>query len=101
MPMPMDVKCTTTLAEYYHEAVAAAMRNQGVSTTEMTEFYLVNLLSENCSTTLDNDRNVTAGNTRCRKRRQRIGHGVGMRAWPFVGGSGSGDKLMRHISHSS
>ena len=51
----MDVKPTTSLAEFFHEAVCSALRNQRVETSESTEFYLVNLLSEFSNSTLDDE----------------------------------------------
>jgi hypothetical protein len=42
----MDVKSASSLSEFFREAVSSAMRNQSLATTELTEFYLVNLLSE-------------------------------------------------------
>ena len=51
----MDVKPTASLAEFFHDAIASAMRNQGVSTSEMTEFYLVNLLADSTTTTLSRE----------------------------------------------
>jgi hypothetical protein len=40
----MDV--TSSLAEYFRDRVGRALRNQGVATDPLTEFYLVNLLAE-------------------------------------------------------
>src|SRR5438128_116392 len=42
----MDLKSSVSLSEFFREAVSKAIKSQGVSTTELTEFYLVNLLSE-------------------------------------------------------
>src|SRR5512140_4028881 len=42
-----------SVQEFFHEAISEAIRNQGVATSESTEFYLVNLLSEFASTTVD------------------------------------------------
>jgi hypothetical protein len=42
----MDLKSAASLGEFFREAVSKAIKSQGVDTTEMTEFYLVNLLSE-------------------------------------------------------
>ncbi len=41
----MDLKSTSSVAEFFHEAVTAAIKNQGVATSETTECYLVNLLA--------------------------------------------------------
>ena len=35
----------TNVNEFFHEAVSSAMRNQGLCSSEHTEFYLVNLLA--------------------------------------------------------
>jgi hypothetical protein len=43
----MDLLCNLT--EFFHEAVQSALRNQHVETAELTEFYLVNLLSQYCA----------------------------------------------------
>ena len=51
----MDFKAAATLAEFFHDAVATALKNQGVATSAMTEFYLVNLLSEYCNGTLPDE----------------------------------------------
>src|SRR5262245_44631773 len=40
----MDVKSARSLSEYFHDAVAGALRNQGVETTELRQFYIVRLL---------------------------------------------------------
>jgi hypothetical protein len=42
----MDLKSAASLTEYFREAVSKAIKSQGVDTTELTEFYLVNLLSD-------------------------------------------------------
>ncbi|HEY3354297.1 MAG TPA: hypothetical protein VGQ83_13675 [Polyangia bacterium] len=34
------------MSEFFHELITTALRNQAVATSEMTEFYLVNLLTE-------------------------------------------------------
>jgi hypothetical protein len=41
----MSVRPALSVAEFFHEVLTAALRSQAVVTTEMTEFYLVNLLS--------------------------------------------------------
>lgn len=51
----MDLKPTASLAEFFHEAVSSAIRNQGLATSEATEFYLVNLLAEYSKTTLGDE----------------------------------------------
>jgi hypothetical protein len=47
----MDI--SLSIREFFHEAVGAAMRNQGVDTSELTEFYLVNLLADYAHTPID------------------------------------------------
>jgi len=42
----MSVRPALSVAEFFHEVLTAALRSQAVATSEMTEFYLVNLLSE-------------------------------------------------------
>jgi hypothetical protein len=42
----MSVTPALSVAEFFHDAVTSALRSQSVSTSELTEFYLVNLLSE-------------------------------------------------------
>src|SRR5437016_503173 len=42
----MDLKSAGSLSEFFKDAVERALRNQKVETTELTEFYLVQLLSE-------------------------------------------------------
>ncbi len=42
-----------SVSEFFHEALSSAIRNQGVDTSEMTEFYLVNLLCDYAKTPLD------------------------------------------------
>jgi hypothetical protein len=42
----MDLKSAASLGEFFREAVSKAIKSQGVDTSELTEFYLVNLLSE-------------------------------------------------------
>ena len=42
----MDLKSAASLTEFFREAVSKAIKSQGVDTTELTEFYLVNLLSD-------------------------------------------------------
>lgn len=41
----MDLATARSLQEFFCEAVSTAMRNQGLSSSEHTEFYVVNLLS--------------------------------------------------------
>jgi hypothetical protein len=47
----MDV--SSSIREFFHDAVTAAMRNQRVDSSELTEFYLVNLLSDYARTPID------------------------------------------------
>ncbi len=49
----MDVGPFRSVSEFFHDALGEAMRNQGVDTSEMTEFYLVNLLSDYTKAPLD------------------------------------------------
>ena len=42
----MDLKSAASLPEYFREAVSKAIKSQRLDTSELTEFYLVNLLSE-------------------------------------------------------
>lgn len=42
----MEFRPHTSLSAFFHEALTAAIRNQGVEASEATEFYLVNLLAE-------------------------------------------------------
>lgn len=42
-----------SLNEFFYEAVVGAMRNQGLSSSEHTEFYVVNLLAGFATTPLD------------------------------------------------
>lgn len=51
----MEVKPTASLAEFFHEALSSALKNQRVEASEMTEFYLVQLLSEFSTVTLDGE----------------------------------------------
>lgn len=51
----MEVKPTASLAEFFHEALSSALKNQRVEASEMTEFYLVQLLSEFSTVTLDDE----------------------------------------------
>jgi hypothetical protein len=48
MPDRRDPELTPhhSVAEYFHDVVSEAMRNQGVATSAHAEFYLVNLLAE-------------------------------------------------------
>lgn len=49
----MDLISHRSVSEFFRQAVASAIRNQGVDTTELTEFYLVDLLSTFARMTLD------------------------------------------------
>ena len=49
----MELKANLT--EYFQQAVTRALRNQGVDTTELTQFYLVNLLADYARTPLDDE----------------------------------------------
>ncbi|MSP62032.1 MAG: hypothetical protein EXR72_17210 [Myxococcales bacterium] len=49
----MEFSSFKSVSEFFHEAVSAAMRNQGVDGSEMTEFYLVNLLSDYAKAPID------------------------------------------------
>ena len=42
----MSVRPALSVAEFFHEVLTAALRSQAVPTSEMTEFYLVNLLAD-------------------------------------------------------
>jgi hypothetical protein len=42
----MTLQPARSVAEYFHDLLTAALRNQAVPTSELTEFYLVNLLTE-------------------------------------------------------
>src|SRR5437588_4560960 len=42
----MDLKVNATLAEFFHDRVSEAIRNQGVDATTPTECYLVSLLAD-------------------------------------------------------
>ena len=42
----MDLKSAASLPEFFREAVSKAIKAQGVDASELTEFYLVNLLSD-------------------------------------------------------
>src|SRR5438270_1895890 len=48
----MDLK-STSVAEFFHEVLTAAIKNQGVDTSEPTECYLVNLLATFTKAPLD------------------------------------------------
>jgi hypothetical protein len=50
----MDLK-STSVAEFFHEVLTAAIKNQGVDTSESTECYLVNLLSTFTKAPLDDE----------------------------------------------
>jgi hypothetical protein len=43
--MGMEIKPQASIAEFFYDVVTAAIRNQGVATSEPTECYLVNLLA--------------------------------------------------------
>jgi hypothetical protein len=49
----MELSGHRSVQEFFHDRVCAAMRNQGVDSSELTEFYLVNLLSEYARMSLD------------------------------------------------
>src|SRR6185369_16802587 len=51
----MDLKSHATVAEYFHEVVTEAIRNQGVDTSETAEYYLVNLLAAFTKATVDDE----------------------------------------------
>lgn len=51
----MDLKVNPSIAEFFHDRVSEAMRNQGVDTTTPTECYLVNLLAEFTKTPPDDE----------------------------------------------
>src|SRR5262245_46140968 len=51
----MDVMPAASLAEFFHEALSTALKNQGVTTSAMTEFYLVNLLADGATATLGDE----------------------------------------------
>jgi hypothetical protein len=42
----MDLKVNATLAEFFHDRVSEAIRNQGLDATTPTECYLVSLLAD-------------------------------------------------------
>jgi hypothetical protein len=44
--MQTKLASASSVAEYFHEAVRLALHNQQVQPSELTEFYLVNLLAE-------------------------------------------------------
>jgi hypothetical protein len=41
----MEIKSHASIVEFFHDVLSAAIRNQGVATSESTEHYLVNLLA--------------------------------------------------------
>ncbi len=49
----MELSPHSTVHAFFHEAVTAALRNQGLDATALTEFYVVNLLAEFARTPLD------------------------------------------------
>jgi hypothetical protein len=51
----MDLKPHLTVSEFFREALCEALRSQGVATSELAEYYLVNLLSEYATSTLDDE----------------------------------------------
>ena len=51
----MDIHGTASVQEFFHEAISDAIRAQGLSATESTEFYLVNLLSDFATTPVDDE----------------------------------------------
>ena len=51
----MDLKSHASVAEYFHEEVTEAIRNQGVDTSETAEYYLVNLLAAFTKSPVDDE----------------------------------------------
>jgi hypothetical protein len=51
----MDLKSHASVAEYFHEVVTEAIRNQGVDTSETAEYYLVNLLAAFAKSPVDDE----------------------------------------------
>ena len=51
----MSVRPALSVAEFFHEVLTAALRSQAVATTEMTEFYLINLLAEFAHAEIDEE----------------------------------------------
>jgi hypothetical protein len=51
----MDLTAHANVAEFFHEVVTAAIKNQGVDASEPAEFYLVNLLAAMTKTPLDDE----------------------------------------------
>ena len=49
----MELKSSATVTEFFHEVLTAAIKNQGVDTSESTEFYLVNLLANYTKASVD------------------------------------------------
>jgi hypothetical protein len=49
----MELNPHASISEFFHEALHGALHNQRVETSEFTEFYLVNLLSEFATARLD------------------------------------------------
>jgi len=51
----MELQSTASVQEFFHEVISEAIRAQGLSATEPTEFYLVNLLSDFTTTPVDDE----------------------------------------------
>jgi hypothetical protein len=51
----MDLTSHASVAEFFHEVVTSAIKNQGVDTSEPTECYLVNLLAAFAKAPLDDE----------------------------------------------
>ena len=51
----MELTSSATVAEFFRECLTSAIKNQGVDTTEPTEFYLVNLLSNYTKAPVDDE----------------------------------------------
>jgi hypothetical protein len=53
--LTMDLKSTHSVAAFFQEVLSAAIKNQGVDTSEPTECYLVNLLATFTKTPIDDE----------------------------------------------
>ncbi len=51
----MDLKLDASVAEFFQEKISSTIKNQGVDTSEPTEYYLVNLLSTFSTATVDDE----------------------------------------------
>lgn len=51
----MEILPLASLSEFFHDALARALRNQGVAAADEVEAYLVNLLSAFSTSTLDDE----------------------------------------------